>query len=90
MDLSPKELDEQSTIHVDRWIDVYSEECRMMDDNHKFTRHIMKVGFQDPPFLFIDSAGRVWGKGNSPNYYPFHMEYGSQLIGFRLPKKAAN
>ena len=90
LELSPKQLDEQSIVHIHRWVDVYSEECRMMDDDHKLTCHIMKLGFQEPPFLFTDSDGRVWGKGESGRLFPFHMEYGAQLIGFRLIKKASN
>lgn len=90
MELSPKQLDAQALVHIHRWVDVHSEECRMMDDDHKLTLRIIRMGFQEPPFLFTDSDGRLWGKGENGYLYPFHMEYGSQLIGFRLPKKAAN
>lgn len=90
MELSPGELDEQSPVHIHRWVDVHSEECRMMDDDHSLTMRIMRMGFQEPPFFFTDSMGRIFGKGEGGKYYPFHMEYGNQLIGFRLPKKAAN
>jgi hypothetical protein len=90
MDLTPKQLDKQSKVKIDRWIEVGSEEWRMMDDNTDFTNKCIRLGFQKPPFLFTDSMGRIWGKGSQEGYYPFHFEYGKQLIGYRMSKKAAN
>lgn len=88
--LSPAYLDSQSKVAISRWVDVDSEECRDIDDDYAFTKKILKNGFADPPFLFTDRLGRIWGKGNAGEFWPLHFEYGSKLIGYRLSKKAAN
>ena len=87
---TPQELDAQSKIKIDRWIDVDSEECRDKDDNYAFTKKCIKLGFQEQAYLFTDLHGRIWGKGQDGYFYPFHFEYGKKLIGYRLSKKAAN
>ena len=88
--LSPKELDSQSKIRIDRWIELDSEECRSLDDNYAFTKQCLKLGLEEPAMLAFDSSGRIWGRGVDNVFYPFHMEYKGQLIGYRLSKKAAN
>lgn len=90
MALSSKFLDEQSLVKIDRWVDIDSDECKVMDDDHDFTKKVQRMGFQDPPFLFTDSDGRIWGKGEGDRFYPFHFEYGKKLIGYRISKKASN
>jgi hypothetical protein len=88
--LSAKELDAQSPIRIDRWVDAGSEECLMLDPDYDITKMMMRVGFKDPPFLFTDSAGRIWGTSDGDKYFPLHFENRGKLIGYRLPKKAAN
>ena len=88
--LSPAFLDSQALITVSRWLDVDSDECRELDDNQEFTRKILRLGFADPPFLFCDSLGRIWGRGNWNTLYPFHFESGKELIGYRMSKRADN
>lgn len=90
--MTPKELDEQSPVIIDKWVDVDSEECRDKDDNRDFTKKILRMGFEDPAFLFVDSLGRIWGKPTDPGTpaYPFHFEYGKKLIGYRISKRAVN
>ncbi len=87
-----QELDAQSPVKIDRWIDVDSEECKDMDETPDFTRKIMRIGFEDG-WLFTDLQGRIWGHAkneeNGP-FFPFHFEWGSQLIGYRISKRAAN
>jgi len=87
---SSKELDAQSKIKIDRWIDIDSEECKELDDNHSLTKRWLKLGFEEPAYFFADSLGRVWGKGVDGIYYPFHFNKGKILIGYRLSKMAAN
>jgi len=88
---SPSELDKQSKIKIDRWIDLYSEECRMLDENYNFTMKIVKMLLlKEPAFLFSDLTGRLWGKGENEIFYPFHFEYGNKLIGYKISKRAAN
>lgn len=88
--MNAKELEAQSPVKIDRWVDVYSEECRMMDDTYDFTKKIMRLGFEDG-WMFTDSEGRIWGKDKTGGpCFPFHFEYGNQLIGYRISKRAAN
>ena len=87
--MTPQELDAQSPITVMRWVDVHSEECKDMDDTWDFTVRCLTYGFDDG-YMFTDSLGRIWCKGTDGFKHPFHFEYGKQLIGYRLPKTAAN
>lgn len=87
---SPKDLDSQCRIRIDRWIDIDSEEWHELDDNPGFTKKCLKLGFQEPAFLFSDLLGRIWGKGVDGYYYPFYFESYGQNIGYRLSKRAAN
>jgi hypothetical protein len=84
---SPAELDAQSKIHVDRWIEFESEEWRELDDNPDFTKKIVRLGFQEPAYLFTDLNGRIWGRGEDGRYYPFHFSKGSINIGYRMSKR---
>lgn len=89
--MNPKELDAQNIIKIDEWVDIDSERWREVDDNPSFTKKIIRLGFEEPPFLFADTLGRLWGKSKeTERYFPFHLEYGKKLIGFRISKKAAN
>jgi hypothetical protein len=88
---SPQELDTQSAVKIDRWIEVGSEEWREMDDTPDFTKKILRLGLHHPePFLFTDMLGRIWGKGEGGKFYPFHFEYGKKLIGYRISALALN
>jgi hypothetical protein len=89
--LTPYQLDLQSKIKIDKWLDVDSDEVRSMDDNHSLTKLILRRLYEEQPaYLFTDTLGRLWGKGEDSIYYPFHFNYGNKLIGYRLIKKAAN
>jgi hypothetical protein len=87
---SPQELDRQARIKVDRWVDLYSDEVKMMDDDYQFTMQCVKLGFQEPAYLAVDFHGRIWGFGVDNIYHPFHFEYKNKLIGYKISKKAAN
>lgn len=86
----PKELDAQSKIKIDRWVDIDSEEWRDLDDDPGLTKRLIKIGFQKPEYFFTDSLGRIWGRGEDGFFYPFHFSSYGKNIGYRLPKKAAN
>lgn len=89
--MNAKELDAQNIIKIDEWVDIDSERWREVDDDPSLTKRIIRLGFEKPPFLFLDSLGRLWGKSKeTERYFPFHLEYGKKLIGFRIAKKAAN
>lgn len=88
---SPPELDKQSKIKIDRWLDVDSSECRELDNNYVFTKKIIRQLYdQEPAYLFTDQNGRLWGRGENNAYYPFHFTSFGKNIGYRLSKKAAN
>jgi hypothetical protein len=87
---SPKELDVQSKIQLDGWVDLDSERWRETDNDPSLTKKWLRMLMQEPAYLFTDADGRVWGKGEDGHYYPYHYEYGKKKYGIRLPKKAAN
>lgn len=88
---TPQELDAQCKVKIDRWIEIGSEEWRDLDDNPAFTKKILRLGLHhSEPFLFTDTLGRIWGKGNDGTFYPFHFEYGNKLLGYRIAALALN
>jgi hypothetical protein len=87
---SPMELDAQSSIQLDGWVDLDSERWREVDDDPGLTKKFIRLGFQEPAFFFTDSFGRIWGKGENGKYYPYHLSYGKKKYGIRIAKKAAN
>lgn len=87
--LTPKQLDAQSVIVLDGWVDMDSERWKEVDDSPAFTKRCMKIGLESN-YLVIDTSGRLWGMGENKLYYPFLLEYGKKKYGIRLPKKAAN
>ena len=87
--LSVQELDSQSPVKIDEWLDFDSEKCQDRDPDHSLTKTWMKIGFEDR-FLFIDFSGRIWLKGSRDEYCPYHFNVGKKLYGFRIAKKALN
>jgi hypothetical protein len=87
--LSPKELDLQCKVSIDRWVDLNSEEAKRLDPKHKETLHWFKV-CQGPGGLMLDNLGRIFGKGAEGRYYPYHINVDGKLIGFRISAKALN
>jgi hypothetical protein len=83
--LKPSELDKQSPVSLDGWVDIDSERFKEVDDNPSFTKKIIRLGIVNP-----DSLGRLWGKNKDDVYYPLHLEYGKKKYGIRIAKKAAN
>lgn len=88
--LSPQQLDAQCVIKISEWIDVGSQRCKDLDKEPHLTAYMMRVGFQSPPFLFTDTSGRIFGRGNEGRYYPFHISVGNKNYGFRVSARAAN
>jgi hypothetical protein len=87
---TPVELDAQSPVKIDRWVEVDSKEHRDLDENPSMARKWINLGLREPAYLFTDVNGRVWGKGENGKYYPFHFKSGKSLIGYRLSERAAN
>jgi hypothetical protein len=90
MDLTPKQLDEQSIVYLSGWLDLGSQRWRMTDDMPELTKEWVTMLTKDPAFLHADSQGRLWGLGNDGHYFPFHIECCGKLYGIRVVKKAAN
>ena len=91
MNLTPEELDKQSEVQLDGWVDLDSERWREVDDDPKLTKRWVRLGLMDPPFLFADSMGRLWGRGKDNNkWYPYHLEYGKKKYGIRISARATN
>lgn len=87
--LSPKQLDEQSSVKIERWLDMNSKECLDMDSDPNFTKKCYRIGTESG-MLDVDNRGRIWGKGKDGGYFPFHFEYGKLLYGYRVARLAAN
>jgi hypothetical protein len=87
---TPRELDAQSLIQLDGWVDVDSERWREIDDDPALTKKWLKLGLQEPAYFFLDTEGRVWGRGENGYWYPYHIDYGKKKYGLRIAKKAAN
>jgi len=92
--LSPDELKAQCPVKINRWIDLDSEDARMLDPDRGLTKKFLKIGMEGG-LLFIAKNGEVWGKGRDGVYFPFHFELEqegrkSKLIGYRICKKASN
>lgn len=96
--MTPQQLDAQSPVKVNRWIDIDSEESKQIDDNRQFTKHVLNMGLESlpdsPAFLYTDTDGRIWGfnpKNPEAPHYPFHLETErGELVGLRMARKAAN
>lgn len=87
--MKAKDLDAQSVIYISKWVDVDSQECKMLDDNRPFTKKCIMV-LSETGNMITDELGRIWGKGTDGSYYPLHLEVGTKLYGLKMPKKAAN
>ncbi len=87
---APQELDAQSKILIKRWIEVGSQEWRELDNTPGFTKMIIRELTKEPAYLFADTLGRLWGKGEDGRYYPFHFTSFGENIGYRVSARAAN
>ena len=88
--MTPQEFDAQSPVKIDKWLDIESSDAKDMDSDRDLTKKMIRIGFEDG-WMVTDSLGRIWGKSESKGtYFPFHFEYGKQLIGYRIAAKAAN
>lgn len=90
LDLTPLQLDQQSTIHIAEWVDLYSKRAKQVDDNPELT--IKWLGWAiDAGFIYVDAHGRLWSHSqDGVGFLPFHLEYQGNLIGLRLVQKAKN
>ena len=90
MNKKPKELDKQSPVFIDEWLDIDSNKCKMLDDDRAFTKKCILIGMESG-FMSTDSDGRYWGFDAKKNtYYPLHFNVGNKLYGYKQSKKASN
>lgn len=88
--MTPTELDSQSPVKVDRWIDFNSEESKTLDTARVVTKQAIRIGFSRGIMMF-DTFGRVWGLNDEDKkFYPLHFKKGDQVIGYRMSERAAN
>jgi hypothetical protein len=89
---SPQELDAQSPVDIDEWVDIGSVKFyEIVGEDISSFDYFIRVGFRDPPFLYTDSLGRVWGKLDTSNkWFPFHDLVNGKAYGYRYPGKAIN
>lgn len=87
--MKPEELDKQSPIKIDRWLDLDSEECRDKDADISLTKKWFKIGVEEG-FLLTDALGRIWGRGDKGYFFPYHFNVGKKLYGYRVSAVAAN
>jgi hypothetical protein len=87
---SPKELDAQSHVVILKWVELDSDEWSSLDEDPALTKRLVRLGMQEPAYLFCDFSGRVWGRGENGTFYPLHFENGKNLIGIRISKMAVN
>src|SRR5260370_40855580 len=76
----PKELDAQCSVRINRWVDLFSEEARNIDPDHKLSVEWYKILTKSPATLHLDSDGRILGLGTDGKYFPYHIDFGNQLI----------
>lgn len=87
---NPSQLDEQSSVKIDEWLDIDSDKCKSVDDNRPLTKKWLHMLMKDYS-LQTDSLGRVWGRNeDTGKWYPYHLENGNKLYGIRIAKQAAN
>jgi hypothetical protein len=84
-----KWFENQSSIKIDRWIDITSPEANEFCP--EINKMIIKILENPQPgdSLITDNLGRIWGKGDN-GYYPLHDEFCGEKIGYRMVKKASN
>lgn len=84
----PRELDKQCRVSIHKWVDLYSLECKELDDDYKLT--VKWFTMLQGDILHTDLFGRLWGRGNEGLWYPYHIESYGKTYGLRISAKAAN
>jgi hypothetical protein len=88
--LTPTQLDLQCQVSLDGWVDLDSPQARELDDDHTITIKWLRIGVE-AGFMWIDTLGRIWGKGTeSDYYYPYHFDTFGKKYGFRVSAQASN
>jgi hypothetical protein len=89
LSLTPKQLDAQSIILIDKWLDIHSEECEEKDNNIALSKNWLNLLSKDGT-LSTDSMGRIWMKNDDNGYHPYHFDFKNKNYGYRLAVSADN
>lgn len=91
IEMSPKDLDAQSVIQVDEWVDLGSQKHRDTDEWYVLSTSLLEKSSENG-FLKIDSLGRLWVHGIDQEFLPYHYDSkaGNQFLGLRIATAAAN
>lgn len=90
--MNSKELEAQSLIKIDRWIDITSPEANeFAPEMNKIIIRLLEDPKEDDS-IFTDELGRIWGTGSKEynEYYPLHDTFCGENIGYRYVKNASN
>lgn len=89
--MKPVDLDRQSPVKIDRWLDVDSEEFKRIDPDTWVTKQLLRRGLACDA-LMTDSDGRVWSNPIDPNdkRFPLNFTEGGITYGYRIPERAHN
>lgn len=87
--LTPAQLDAQCSVpRMHEWLDIDSEKAKRLDDYYFLTKKWLRFGIEGG-VMFVDSLGRIFGKGKD-GFYPYHFEHQGRLYGYRIAMRAAN
>lgn len=87
---SPKELDRNSPVKIDEWVELGSERHYEVDDNPALTKKWFLMLSKEPVYIHLDNLGRCFCFNAEGQWTPYHCERGNRKYGIRVSKKAAN
>ncbi len=95
--ITSQQLDAQSPVKIDRFVEFYGEDARAVDSDRDLTKFMLGILLEGGS-VCLDDLGRIWGKGGTDKtkFYPFHIEHDwnvgrrPKLVGFRFSQKASN
>lgn len=86
--VSSDDLIRNSPFTIKKWVDLYSDELKMMVNDHKAIHTMIRSMIKDN-HVYVDAHGRIWSYSFG-SYSPVHIEYGKNKYGIRLIKAASN
>jgi hypothetical protein len=87
-ELTPTQLDQQSTTEIKRWVALDSAEWKALDPNPNITREAIRVS-NEAELSFVDAFGRVWISWEEL-IQPLHFVRDNENYGVRIVKEASN
>lgn len=87
--MPPSQLETQSQIKIDEWLEIDSDKWKRLDDTPAFTKKVISYGLEDG-WMVINNQGQLYCKWNDKPSVPFHFTLGSKTYGYKMSKRAAN